>query len=711
MSEKSRRVRAKRLIIAGIIIAILMIAAIFVWHTQVRVGESKDPPVITGYPGTIQMATVHIRSSQSTAASALQITGDIGSMITLPHIDGATLSANEDTAVPLIVTIPGNKAEGTYKGSAEVRQNNKTLTSVSVAVVVKKPSATDIPTTTSEATDDRITTPDGAIPVVKDELLVGLALNINNASQRIKEIAAQTQAVIVGALPDDHTFQLRYNVANLDELDKKRKDLAWQIGVQFVGFNPLIQDLTIPNDMSETAWNDTQKDQRTWGQRYIGLPKAWDTTTGNKSLRIGVIDNNFDYSHPDLKNNILPNVGVGGDPISKIFARSPLKSPHGTYVAGTTCAEGNNGIGISGVMWHCALGLYDFNSRGVTGHFEIADAQKMMIQAAKDDMRVVNMSNGTGSSDSLCKDGKPVPLNPFMQAFVGSHNDSAKFAIDWAIQQKKDVLWVFAAGNSCRDVVEVAPAALAHAYPNNIINVAAINESEDMSPGNVATRLTQSNYGADVSVAAPGQYIYTTNMKELLSSSDKDYYKSVTGTSIAAPMVAGLAGLVLSAHNDFTAKQVKQCIVDAANSAGHKVNGYAFNVINAPKALDCQPDPDPKSPLGHTQQCVFNMTLLPTQCASTNPTVRVKFTNVAGSAACVNESHLDWGDHQQAQVDTLREINVNQTIPLSTHTFKQPGKYTIIDGLVPKTGGPCLILEQGYDFTLLTGNEQGENPF
>jgi hypothetical protein len=160
---------------------------------------------------------------------------------------------------------------------------------------------------------------------------------------------------------------------------------------------------------------------------------------------------------------------------------------------------------------------------------------------------------------------------------------------------------------------------------------------------------------------------------------------------------------VLSEHWGFTSKQIKQCIVDAANDSGHSILEHDFKVINAPKALDCQPNPDPDSPLGSNQPCVFAFATIDEKCSSTNPTVKVKFTNVAGSASCQFESHLTWvaNDTSTEQVEKISGLGVYKSVGLGTYTFKGEDEHLIKHTVTPLTSGPCIILPSLYQFTLL----------
>jgi hypothetical protein len=145
------------------------------------------------------------------------------------------------------------------------------------------------------------------------------------------------------------------------------------------------------------------------------------------------------------------------------------------------------------------------------------------------------------------------------------------------------VLWVVAAGNDYgRNALYTAPGGLGARFPTNTITVAAIDEE-----GNLADF---SNGGEHVSVAAPGDFIWSTLKRTCAGwaiCSANYGYKS--GTSMATPHVAGLATLVIADEPSRTAADVKACIVNGALQGGTAVPGEEFRTIDARAAVECVP--------------------------------------------------------------------------------------------------------------------------
>lgn len=226
-----------------------------------------------------------------------------------------------------------------------------------------------------------------------------------------------------------------------------------------------------------------------WGINRIDADLVWDITSGDP-IKAAIIDTGIDLSHPDLKDNIK-----GG-----YNAISPTKSAnddngHGTHVAGIVGAL-NNTIGVIGVGPQIDLYAVKVLNRNGSGY--LSDVIEGLDWAIKNGMQVVNMSLGT-SSDILS----------FREA-VQRVNQAG-------------IVQVAAAGNSGSSVIFPA------AYPE-VIAVSATDSTDTIA--------SWSSRGPEVDLAAPGVSIYSTYKGQT--------YKTLSGTSMAAPHVTGTAALVLS---------------------------------------------------------------------------------------------------------------------------------------------------------------------
>jgi subtilisin family serine protease len=285
-----------------------------------------------------------------------------------------------------------------------------------------------------------------------------------------------------------------------------------------------------PNYIRQTSAvpNDTYYGQQ-WHLPAISAPAAWDTTKGAKHIIIAVVDSGVDYTHPDLAPNIWTNVdevpGDGVDNDNNGFvddvrgwdfeagdADPQDELGHGTHVSGIAAARGNDGFGVAGVAWNARIMPVRAGNLGLADSNIVAAIHYAVDNGAD----VINMSfGGYGTSSAI--------------------QEAIRYAAD------RDVVLVAAAGNESG-----AHIPLPAGYPE-VISVAALDES-----GVVAG---YSNFGSFVDVAAPGSNILST-----LSGG----WGFASGTSMATPVVAGLAALAKSAHPEFTANAIRYQILSTA---------------------------------------------------------------------------------------------------------------------------------------------------
>lgn len=300
-----------------------------------------------------------------------------------------------------------------------------------------------------------------------------------------------------------------------------------------------------PKFSKQWALQNTGKNSNTWPLKAnpgedINALEAWKISTGSKEIKIAIIDTGVDYKHEDLKNNILINhsekngePGVdddGNGHIDDIYGYNfsgdnsdPMDDHnHGTHCAGIIGAS-HNKIGIRGVMNNVKILPIKYLSK--TGRGDTLNAIKS-IQYAMD--RGVNiMSNSWGGGD---------------------FSQSLKDIIEEA--GRRGIIFIAAAGNAKYgydiDKSKMYPASY---KLENIITVGALN-----SFGN---RALFSNYGKkSVHVFAPG--------KKILSTVRNNKYKKMDGTSMAAPMVAGIVGLLMSVSPELTPLEIRQKIIKTA---------------------------------------------------------------------------------------------------------------------------------------------------
>lgn len=287
---------------------------------------------------------------------------------------------------------------------------------------------------------------------------------------------------------------------------------------------------TQPNDLHYKLWGLHNTGQ-TRGKRGadIEAKKAWEITVGDRDNGpiIAVIDSGVDVAHPDLIQNLWTNPGeIPGDGIDNdnngvvddVHGYNAFHhnndlfdgKVHGTHVAGTIGATGNNGIGITGVAQEARL--MPIRIFANTGHTNQATVLRALNYADQMGARVTANSWGGIESKAM------------REAY-----------------EKSPALHIASAGNSGRDN-DLKPH-FPGSYPiDNMVAVAATDHKDQLG--------SFSNYGAkSVHLGAPGQDIYSTM--------PRNRYKSFSGTSMACPHVAGVAGLILTEYPEATNEQVK----------------------------------------------------------------------------------------------------------------------------------------------------------
>ena len=353
--------------------------------------------------------------------------------------------------------------------------------------------------------------------------------------------------------------------------------------VEFVEPNYVIRVAAVPNDPSfGSLWGLFNSGQSILGSSGVAgadidAPLAWDLTTGSRDHVVGVIDSGVDYNHPDLAANMWSaptafTVVVGGLVIScpagshgfNAITNScnPMDDhSHGTHVAGTIGAVGNNGIGITGVNWTASMmGLKFLSSFGSGSTSDAIKAIDFAIQtknyfasSGAADVRVLSNSWGGGGFSASLLD-----------------------AINRA--NSANMLFVAAAGNSAvnNDIIPHYPSSYT---ASNVLSIASTTNRDQRS--------SFSNYGAvSVDLGAPGSAI--------LSTTPSNNYEYFQGTSMATPHVSGAAMLLLS-HCTLSTAALKSTLMSSvtpiAAMGGITVTGGRLNVDNAIRV--CPPKGNP----------------------------------------------------------------------------------------------------------------------
>lgn len=324
----------------------------------------------------------------------------------------------------------------------------------------------------------------------------------------------------------------------------------------------------------EGAWagpwqlNASHANGSNWGAEAVAAPHAWGCTVGTSATKVAVLDVGY-FSNSDL----LPNVTYAPSMDEYNNLLPWLRNAHGTNVASVLAAAGNNGDGITGIMWKADLRLYEvslWNSddrstlrRMIGGGGNTPKpmeriVQERLHQAIHSGADIVNMSLQSKAYADSFPDG---PDGNWHRQISYTVNELAH-----VIRQAQNrPLIVIAAGNYDKDAYWSTLPLLAKHFPEQVIVVAGVSGVDDDS----GTRWTESSYNTTepgfedlVQIAGPAFNV------GVLGRTGRE---TVSGTSFTAPHVAGIAGLLKSFDSRLTSKELKELLLAGAQRGGRLV--------------------------------------------------------------------------------------------------------------------------------------------
>ena len=336
--------------------------------------------------------------------------------------------------------------------------------------------------------------------------------------------AAAAAHARIGATPGEELTQIGVTLVKLPAglAPERAAALYAELpGVEFAEPNWISRAVHLPNDPS---WPSQ------YGPVKIRCEQAWDMQKGDANVVIAIVDTGIDKNHGDLAAKLV----AGYDFVSNDTDPDD-NNGHGTHCAGIAAAITDNALGVAGVASNCSLmGVKVLNSFGSGTNSDIAAG---INWAADNGAHVVSLSLG-GSSKST----------------------TLESAVNYA--WNKGVIVIAAAGNN-GNTTKFYPAAY-----GNCIAVASTDQNDNRS--------SFSTYGSWVDVAAPGSSIYSTY--------DGNTYATLSGTSMACPHVAGLAGLIRSHVGPYaTATEIRERIQFTGDNVGTFISSGRVNAENALK--------------------------------------------------------------------------------------------------------------------------------
>lgn len=359
-------------------------------------------------------------------------------------------------------------------------------------------------------------------------------------------------------------------IGESDNLDQTIAELKKDPNVAFVQPNYLLSTTDTPQDdrfAEQWGLNNQGQNSGTSGVD-VGAMEAWNASMGNRSVLVGVLDTGIDIDHPDLAESIFTNSlevpgngmdddgnGYADDVHGYDFANadatvydSSSGDKHGTHVAGIIAAQANE-IGVRGVAPGVSIVPLKFMNGG-SGY--TSDAIEAIEYAKQLGVTILNASFGGPDSNPALKD-----------------------ALD-----QSAMLVVASAGNNGKDASKtpVYPGAFTL---SNLISVASVDNRGQLA--------SFSSYGGTIDVAAPGV--------DILSTIPGGEYGYLSGTSMSAPFVTGIAALLKSQYADMTNDQLLQRIVGSSRSSTGLIGKVASGGwVNAASAMNASLESTPESP-------------------------------------------------------------------------------------------------------------------
>lgn len=395
-------------------------------------------------------------------------------------------------------------------------------------------------------------------------------------------------ARIVGEAEVARCFQVRFDGArNLAEIEAICEDLAKSVGV--IGAVPqYCASLSGTSPTGDPVWTAETPEGRssmTWGIDAIRAPEAWELVKVDRSSHIGLIDTQFYADHEDLDDAFVDGIGlseaqfaVEDIAVDEFGNKSSVRDVHGTHVAGIVGAEAN-GVGSVGIAHDASLYGYAVAGNDSQGNPKITASYDLSVSlfylVSMCDCTVVNMSvEDEDMVKALCL-GDGAAAEEARRGLKG-YADSFELAINALVDAGfKEFVICKASGNQGEigaradmgmlGMIEDATAS------SRIIVVGALEQDN----GGSIEKSTSTSGGSRVDVWAPGYQIYNAVYDVDWLGRPVSDYDYLGGSSMATPMVSGVAALVQAADPDLTGDQVKEVIVQTRVSGTDMVDARA----------------------------------------------------------------------------------------------------------------------------------------
>ncbi|OGY84927.1 MAG: hypothetical protein A3F54_04240 [Candidatus Kerfeldbacteria bacterium RIFCSPHIGHO2_12_FULL_48_17] len=383
---------------------------------------------------------------------------------------------------------------------------------------------------------DVITRKDGT-PAIKNELVIRWTEDATGTERTALE--AKHKLTLVADTPEIllSTFTTKADVdETIAKINKESKVVA-AIPSYILGEN------VIPKDP------DYASAKNNWWLKKINAEPAWEIELGRSSTLVGVVDAGFDFKHPDLGGTFtVARANYSNEDLK-------ISNNHGTHVSGIIAMQLNNDRGMTGIAPRTRIVPAKTHSMA-----RVADAFRFFARCPSVKVISISMGNNWWSTNAWRAQNNLPALTAAEKKKISDDIDVI-LAPAVTLLAQKDKLIVHSAGNDAGD------ATLNTLNFDSVVTVAATDTTDALA--------NFSNKGPRVDIAAPGKDIYSTIT---------DKYDYMSGTSMATPLVAGVAALIRAERPALTAAQVKEILTDTAEPAA-ALAAESFGRVDAWRAL------------------------------------------------------------------------------------------------------------------------------
>lgn len=463
-------------------------------------------------------------------------------------LEGEADIANDHFALEDIMLKPGNNTIAVTAWTAAGKKDAQTITveydSDSIKGVPLRNIAKAYPGDSGDG-----------LEYAKDNLLVFFEENTSDA--RRQAVIDTVGGKCVGYINGVNMWQVEVKADTFENLNKTAQRLTDMDDVFFAGCNMVraattMLDPVIPNDPwynnGSPAWDEWNPNGGNWSVEAIQALRAWNYQYFFNNIKVGIVDAGTQDDHEDL-------IGKVYFPDSKTAGENEPTNNHGTHVAGIMGAIPNNGKGVTGILWDTTMYVYNWDTLIGTDAHLLAGLTKTVQAGAK----VVNFS--LGLSDDISTKGAPSVnyLVIYYANLVKSYMAP--------LLENYDFIVVQSAGNGHSGYSQDAvfngyfcsvtdtnmygiDADMVQKINDRIIIVGSAQNDRNLN----FMQASSSNAGSQVDICAPGVSIYGCYAG--------NSYNYMSGTSMAAPVTAGVIALAWSVNPALTGTQVRDIVLN-----------------------------------------------------------------------------------------------------------------------------------------------------